>query len=870
MNVADEILTWSQLTERPKWMRDALRRIFVNGALDSKDIDELESIIRHSVDLTSEAPHIEAIPLDKPHLRSLANTTKPVTLASVKDAQNANALVPKQTLNFKRNGLTIIYGDNGAGKSGYARILKKACRARGHLGRILPNAYLATPTKDAASATIGFFIGDKEDKVDWVDDKHTDEALSNIAVFDHVAGRAYLQDTNAIYYLPFEIDALVRLAHAADTISNRIIKERHLYSGKSDLTHLTTQKTEVASFINLLSAQTNETDVIKLATLTTEETSKLAKLEAQLREMEATDPNKKASELRLTAQRLTLTMENLVEISTRLALGNCTKLRQLRDDVKEAQRAANVAANHNFSDLPISNIGTTTWKKLWEAAKEFAESEMHPGQNYPKTQEGEVCVLCQTPYDQSAVTRMERFAEFVDNTTRKKADELAKSLDSAVATLMQLPLTNADFGERVKEITVQLPSFGPQVESLIKWSIQRRKKLLIDINGEDWHSTEDVPLSNFDPITQMITSLLESADTLEKNAEPKAMAKLREEIEPLRARNELLRHKDTVIKEIRRLKAHEQIDKALSMLDTRQISLKIGRLTEQIFKSGVKETFENELKELNLRNIKVKLQKTGTRKGEFLHQIVLDTAAKNVAPLPEVGSEGELRCVALAGFLAEAATIPSKSGMIIDDPVSSLDHEKREIVARRLVSEASTRQVIIFTHDLAFLDRLTEFAELDKVDYMVQTLICGGHGPGKCEDRLPWFAQKTRERLSDLRERVEKARKVFEEEGGMAYEDCVRAIYEHLRQTWERAIEEHLLNDAVRRYSRKVQTQRLKAAYKRFSQSEYMEIDRHYSRASNFAHDQPSAGPMALPDPDAMLADIEHLDAWVNKLKKIT
>ncbi len=40
--------------------------------------------------------------------------------------------------------MTIIYGDNGMGKSGYARILKRACRAR-HPGEIEPNIYAEQP-----------------------------------------------------------------------------------------------------------------------------------------------------------------------------------------------------------------------------------------------------------------------------------------------------------------------------------------------------------------------------------------------------------------------------------------------------------------------------------------------------------------------------------------------------------------------------------------------------------------------------------------------------------------------------------------------------------------------------------------------------
>jgi len=69
----------------------------------------------------------------------------------------------------------------------------------------------------------------------------------------------------------------------------------------------------------------------------------------------------------------------------------------------------------------------------------------------------------------------------------------------------------------------------------------------------------------------------------------------------------------------------------------------------------------------------------------------------------EVLSEGEHRCLATAAFLAELGQSGHTSAIVLDDPVSSLDHKHRDAVAARLVEEAKARQVIIFTHDLAFL-----------------------------------------------------------------------------------------------------------------------------------------------------------------------
>jgi len=53
-----------------------------------------------------------------------------IKLIAMRDLRNVNATASGQRLSFSPQGLTLIYGDNGSGKSGYSRVLKRACRAR--------------------------------------------------------------------------------------------------------------------------------------------------------------------------------------------------------------------------------------------------------------------------------------------------------------------------------------------------------------------------------------------------------------------------------------------------------------------------------------------------------------------------------------------------------------------------------------------------------------------------------------------------------------------------------------------------------------------------------------------------------------------
>src|SRR5437016_13105984 len=80
--------------------------------------------------------------------------------------------------------------------------------------------------------------------------------------------------------------------------------------------------------------------------------------------------------------------------------------------------------------------------------------------------------------------------------------------------------------------------------------------------------------------------------------------------------------------------------------------------------------------------------------------------AKPDAKVQDILSEGEKTCVGLAAFLTELATAGHQSALVFDDPVTSLDHRWRPQVAQRLVEEAAHRQIIVFTHDLIFVNDL--------------------------------------------------------------------------------------------------------------------------------------------------------------------
>ena len=122
----------------------------LHGELSDDDIRALTDICKSAHGL-AEQQHIA--PLTKEHVPEKTGGSAPVSLVSIFHHRGVNALSEDQTLKFGPN-LTVVYGDNAAGKTGYIRILKSACRARGEeqiLGNVVSgrNATLASPCQSS-------------------------------------------------------------------------------------------------------------------------------------------------------------------------------------------------------------------------------------------------------------------------------------------------------------------------------------------------------------------------------------------------------------------------------------------------------------------------------------------------------------------------------------------------------------------------------------------------------------------------------------------------------------------------------------------------------------------------------------------------
>jgi hypothetical protein len=257
----------------------------------------------------------------------------------------------------------------------------------------------------------------------------------------------------------------------------------------------------------------------------------------------------------------------------------------------------------------------------------------------------------------------------------------------------------------------------------------------------------------------------------------------------------------------------------------------------------------------------------GGSRGALYHKLQLRRAPG--VSVPKVVSEGEARCLSIASFFAELSTAADRSAILFDDPVSSLDHNWRGNVAARLVHESKERQVIVFTHDIVFLLSLTEEAERAGVPAKPQYLRRDGNSAGVTAERLPWPAMNVQKRIGHLKDLWQAADKLHRDGKQTEYERFASQIYGLLREAWERAVEEVLLNSVVERYRNSVQTNRA-TCLGDVCEGDCKGLDDGMTKCSKWltGHDHASADNPPFPDPSELEGDIKGLEGWVDAIRK--
>ncbi|KAB2309354.1 AAA family ATPase [Betaproteobacteria bacterium SCN2] len=861
MTVLQEILEWSQ--GRPAWQRDALRRLVLTGEPSDDDIRALTEVCKSVHGLADEQ---ETSPFAKEHVPDTTEGAAPVSLVSIFHHRGVNALAEDQTLRFAP-GLTVVYGDNGAGKTGYIRILKGACRARGQ-EQILGNVVSGTAPL-APVVAIKYKIGAEPEPREWTGAGEA-EFISRVSVFDTQCAAVYLTEKTDVAFRPFGLDLFDNLVKACKAVRAELESEQRALASNAIVTVQAQipEGTAVAKFLTNISSLTKPDAIEALARLSPEEEARLALLEKSLLDLQANDPEKLIRQLTLRAGRVQTLARHLKEVEAALSMEAVAAVFDARTEGRRKSEEAKRLREATFPEGMLPGTGTDPWVALWEAARQFSQELAYPDKAYPVGEDGAHCVLCQQDLDHAASHRLSQFEAFVASTTERELRQIREKFALLRKGFTDLRTTTEAVDEALKEIRIEHDAVADAIAAALSANESRRRTVTAAIAEDKDLAPECPALVSASLDAEALAREIEARiKTLRTSATDETRKRITAEAQELRARKILATHQQTVLDDIERRKKYAAYGLCIDETKTQVITQKSTAVTKAVVSQKLKRSFKDELVNLSFGHVEVELKELGGADGVFYHKLAL-TRAPGV-DLPKVVSEGEQRCLSIAAFFAELSTADDPSGIVFDDPVSSLDYQWRQGVARRLVLEANTRQVIVFTHDVVFLLLLKQFAEELGVDQFDQHVRFLSKGAGVCAEELPWVALPVKKKIGYLKSGWQAADKLSRDGHQDAYEKDAKYLYGLLREAWERALEEVLLGGVVERYRPSIQTQQV-SQIADITPEDCKTVETAMTKCSKWlpGHDQAAAARAPVPGPAELKADIEALDNWVTAIRK--
>lgn len=850
-NIIDNLTKW--FSERPQWLQIAATRLLQHSELNDKDVSELANLCQQEAD-----GKLPKTTCSFPATAFSQGVSGSLRLCSISEIEGVNALAPKKPLEFGKGNITIVYGNNGSGKSGYVRLLKHVCGAR-ETGTLHRNVY--KPGSVAQKACISF-EQDGVPKTHIWSGQGICKELNSVDIFDTSFGKVFVSSEDEVSYEPPVLSFFSSLILACEKVASALDNEANRHQSKKPNIPADRKVTPEGIWYESISAKTTTQDIDKHCAFSSADDTEMQTLQQRLAEQA---PAEKARQLRKQKQHIDTLVQDAQKYLEQLSDENYRRIIAAKKKSILKKAAADTAAQKVFSGSELEGIGSDVWKELWEAARNYSVSAAYKEAEYPNVTDGSRCVLCHQTLSQEAKERLASFEHFVKGEMQKAASDAAKEYETASQTIEALPTSEA-LKTRIDAAGIPQDEVASQVTDFFA-QLQARKDLLPEIDSEE--AIPDPLLSPkwIEAANAQSKSLDELAAKYDEDAKSENREEIKKKLNNLQARKWLSEHRAAIDEEVARLKLLNQIQEAKKSTNTKALSQKKGELAEALITDAFVQRFNSELKALGASQVKVELVKSKVSKGRVLHKLQLRGASQN--GLADVLSEGENRIVSIAAFLADVTGKSNQAPFIFDDPISSLDQSYEEAVVQRLIELSQDKQVIVFTHRLSLLGTVRHFAEKKTIKPDVVSIRSADWGTGEPAP-IPLSQSDIKSALNTLmNQRYQDAKKASENGEFEHAEILLKSICSDFRTLVERSIENDLLCGVVQRFQRPVYTLKLKNLAK-LKGTDCNLLDSLMTKYSGFEHSQPTESPVELPKPDDLLADMASLKTWREDYAKRT
>lgn len=835
----------------PYWAKYIAEKILAGTVISDDDINTAYTYLLEELRLTPETAKPIIVIGNGPG--NSGNYKHDLLFNKLTDVEGVNALTENQTIEFSPN-LTILYGANGSGKSGYIRLFKKAFYSKAPED-ILKNIHITMGHKPV-NAKFTFQSEGSETTLAYPENTANSE-FEQYAVFDGKSVFSHLSQKNEFEFRPAGLSFFGDFTLAVNRIEVKLNADVAFKQSSNDFADLFEGESEIKTLIENLSDKTKIDDLKKHTPFSEDDKTKKAEVVKQYDELllASKGKEKEIKTLETAKQLITTNKTNIEALNKHFSDANIKQVQANITDCVNKEATAKSEGIESFKTEKIEDIGSPEWKNFIVAAEKFAKKQKEDSITYPETTDN--CLLCQQPLSSDAQQLISNYWLYIKSVAEQEAKNAAESLDKLKAVFDKL---NFDLFPADATLTAWLTEKHPVVLSTLQENILTQKilatNIISDITSKTINKRAEIKISiaNHDAIIEAIDA---SIKLLQDDEQDKELAKLLKSKTTLAHKEKLELHFAKIETYIKNQVWIKNAGKA--NFEKKKITSSEKKLSEKYFNQKYIDTFNQECLALN-GNFGIEISHTGSG-GKSYRQLKLKGNNPNV-----ILSEGEQKVIALADFIAEMQLSEVNRGIIFDDPVTSLDDKRKGTIAERLIKESTQKQVVIFTHDLIFVSHLITLCEESKSEFLCHWIENRDGKPGQVWLKNAPSYEKEYRNAEPVKKLYSEAKK--DTCPPAQRESLLKTGFTALRTCYEVLVINDLFKNVVQRYNERVSVDSLSSVY--FDNDLVNELLDSFAQCCRYmeGHTHSDKYAYVKPESDNLNEEIQRYEALKNKIKK--
>lgn len=773
-----------------EWTRFIVRQVLASGRPLGADAQERA----YALFRQEKALDARQFPTEEPLvlIEREDEALEPLALTSLSHVEGVNALEAGGVIE-PHEGLTILFGENGTGKTGYSRIFKALAASR-TADEILSDISVAAPQPQ--SATIGYSLGAETKTYVWTGQRGV-APFTRMSIFDSPSVSFHVDDDLEYVYVPAALALFNHVAAGIKSVQSQVDASiAELRSRSTALLSRFGRTATVYPLIETLGASTDLEDLKAKADFGADVETRIGELRRTVAALEADTISAEITALARTERAL----KQAAALATTVADFDGNAFSAERDKLSDLQNDYRMfrAALFEAADLPAEP--DDTWNGFVQAGERYkahlADLDVH---------DADRCLYCRQPLVGAAAALVGKYSEYLEDAIANEITASQSRLAALGAPVLAAEI--ADIRAFVRDHTDDdpQPGYQPALERTFAThatlvdvcksnehdagnedgDVDSEAATSIDVQGIQAAQSDALTLSDAATTSiDRIAELRQQAATRDETLDAK-----RKSLVELEAAAELSKSWSEIELHVRDAKQADRLALLAKPMPTLQRNL--TALSKAASDQMINESFDAlfAAERAALRAPEMRVEYIG-RRGKAHRRKVLTGKHRPSAVL----SEGEQKVLAMADFLAEARLAGISAPVIFDDPVSSLDHRRINEVAQRIASLADATQVIVFTHDIFFATTLLNLMAPTKRCSYFQITDEDGKGHVTRATGPRW------DTLNNIKAQINETIQAARSEDGNARAALVRTGYDWIRSWCEVFTETELLQGVTQRY----------------------------------------------------------------------